>query len=303
MTSSDGAIAESAAQQEPAEVFGAVDREASKKGSFVGEVLARLCRRGHAQLVAGTLWSTLGHSASPSPAQTQNGHKHAPPSAEAWHDASNDSPADMSARRGSHAAASTSSAPAAPHLAPARTKIGRSSSTEPTRSAFTFPSSPANFRQEQKWTEQEAPLRNEERLEQHGMDIQEKFSSRRSRGIEQEEDMQRGKSSRVKTLEGCTGVREAMQSVEDAAALEKLLEALLREAGEELKEADPSQTAEILMTILEGPLLARPEVRCVPLPRHFFVFRAVIMCLCFQSFWAETCNGRTNIIMRIRCFP
>ncbi|KAK9908206.1 hypothetical protein WJX75_004272 [Coccomyxa subellipsoidea] len=61
-------------------------------------------------------------------------------------------------------------------------------------------------------------------------------------------------------------VEHCLRSVEDAAALEKLLEALLREAARDLEageqvEAGVEWAAGTLMAILDGPLLARPEVR------------------------------------------
>ena len=68
------------------------------------------------------------------------------------------------------------------------------------------------------------------------------------------------------SAEGCERVRAAMQSVQDAAALEKLLEALLREAARmleagDLREADLAQSVQTLKAVLNGPLLARSEVR------------------------------------------
>ncbi|EIE21374.1 hypothetical protein COCSUDRAFT_56593 [Coccomyxa subellipsoidea C-169] len=161
------------AQQETAEANSTGDTLVSKSAMFVGEVLARLSRRGHAQLVAAALWSTI----LPKSASSQNGHA---PARDAVDDISNESSADSadaSARLRSHAAASTSRAPAAPSLAPAKSSHSR-----------------------------------------------------------------------------------------DAAALEKLLEALLREAARileagDLREADLAQSAHTLKAVLNGPLLARSEVR------------------------------------------
>lgn len=264
-----GSSAESAAPQSSAGLSGTAEEDVSTPGKLVGEVLARLCRRGHAQLVAGALWSTIANRVSPNPELMQNGHAHAPSSAEAQHDISDDSPADgadLSARRGSHAGASTSEAPAAPDLAPARIHSS-SSSRKPPRSKFAFPTQ-AMAQPPKKNARQEVLLQSNTRQEQQG------------------EDTQRRAFTRREMAEGCARVRAAMQSVEDAAALEKLLEALLREAARDLEageqvEAGMERAAGTLMAILDGPLLARPEVRWVTEPRQSFSHRR---CRCDCTF-------------------
>ena len=271
----NGSSADSAAPQILAGLSGTAEEDVSTSGKFVGEVLARLCRRGHAQLVAGALWSTIGDGVFPNPELMQIWHAHAPSSAEAQHDISDDSPADgadLSARRGSHAGASISEAPAAPELAPARIHSS-SSSRKPPRSKFTFPTQ-AMAQPPKKNARQEVRMQSKTTQEQQGEDTQRRvFKSR-------------------EMAEGCARVRAAMQSVEDAAALEKLLEALLREAARDLEAGEQVEAgvewAGTLMAILDGPLLARPEVRSVIIPRQPLFHRVVSVCLYLSlSSWTE----------------
>lgn len=210
----------------------------SKAGSsqnrpFVGEVLSRLCRRGHSPLVAAALWAELaaarpGAAGAATPRET---------AAAAQHGVSGESPADLAEdRRGSHAAASSSNLRSA---APQRSLPRR-----PAKSSFSFPQ---RKRQTQKQGEQET-----EQL--------------KARGLQE--------------VAALAAVRAAIEAVEDATALERLLEALLREAarqqqqeaGDNQQEAaeqvvDPEepaheeQAARTLLGILQGPVLARPEAR------------------------------------------
>ncbi len=253
-----------AAQEESAEDSRPAGGTISTPGSFVGEVLARLCRRGHAQLVAAALWSAIPRIA----------HGHFPePSADELVHASSDTgqngisgaslaaaDADMSARLDSHAAASSSKTPA-------EAKLRRASKSKASSgSEFAFP--------DPRTSQQQSSPSQQERHKQQGRAGEEQNSDKPEAANQQQEETKEQKAviSR-EVLEGCATVRSAMQKVVDATALERLLEAVLREAARDLEAVGPrggalEHTAENLATILDGPLLTRPEIRlCLDLYR------------------------------------
>ena len=249
---------ESAAQEGPAKESRPARKSISESSLvFVGELLARLCRRGHAPVVAAALWSAIpsisrGSLVKPS----GDGHVHASPD-KAQDGTGGESlaaaDADMSARRDSHAAASSSKTPAEAKVAQGSKKKA------PSGSKFAFPN--GTNQQRSSPSQPERCKQQEGLAEQHMVQELEAAS-------QQQESTQQGKAEAGKeVLEGCAIIRLAMQTVKDAAALETLLAAVLREAARDLEAAGPhggalGQAAEILATILAKPLLARPEIRC-----------------------------------------
>ena len=224
---------------------------------FVGELLARLCRRGHAPLVAAALWSVIpsisrGSFLKPS----GDGHVHASPD-KPQDDIGGESfaaaDADMSARRDSHAAASSSKTPA-------EAKMARGSKKKaPSGSKFAFPNGTNQQRS--------SPSQPERCKQQEGLAEQDMVQELEAASQQQESTQQEKAEAGKEVLEGCAIIRLAMQTVKDAAALEILLAAVLREAARDLEGAGPhggalGQAAEILAPILDGTLLARPEIRC-----------------------------------------
>ncbi|CAL8463180.1 g2714 [Coccomyxa elongata] len=246
-----------AAQEESAEDSRPAGGTISTPGSFVGEVLARLCRRGHAQLVATSLWSAFPRIArrlfpepsadglvDASPETGQNGISGASLAA---------ADADISARMDSHAAASSSKTPA-------EAKLGRASKSKASSgSKFAFPDPRTN--------QQQSSPSQQERYKQQERVSEEQISDKLEAASQQQREAQEQKAEISReVLEGCATVRSAMQTVVDATALERLLEAVLREAARDLEAVGPHEgalehTAENLATILDGPLLTRPEIR------------------------------------------
>lgn len=179
--------------------------------SFVGEVLARLCRRGHAQIFAAQLWAALG-SAGKTAAAADSSVSNVSP-AEVQQEAGG----DLADRRSSNAAASTSIAPA---------KVAKRVTIPDPKSGAISKPQPAHQQQEESARKQTARA---------------------------------GKRLAEKVV--CT----AVQSVEDAAALEKLLEALLGEAARQLSAthdaALAAEAAKKLLGPLKGPVYNRSCVR------------------------------------------
>lgn len=245
----------SAAQDKSARESRPAGGTISSLDSFVGEVLARLCRRGHAPLVAAALWSVIPRSGSgPFPRPSADGHVHASfdmTQARIGGESLAAADADMSARRHSHAAASSSKSPAEAKMA--RASRCKASSA----SKFAFPD-PRTCQQQSSPSQQERGA-------------QPQMSEKLEATSQQQEGTQNEKAELSKVLlEACAAVRLAMQTVEDATALERLLEAVLREAARDLDAVGPhegalGQAAENLVTILDGPLLTRPEIRFISL--------------------------------------